>query len=78
MTLSEIEQFINDTTEPRSTGASADACRIVRRIFQHAGLVRVAQDDAKNNSGFIAHLCRTVTQEMMHMEREKEQAETAQ
>jgi hypothetical protein len=78
MKLTEIEQFINDTTEPRNTGASADACRIVRRIFQNAGLILVAADDAKNHSGFIAHLCRTVTREMMHMEREKEQAETAQ
>ena len=63
-TRGELDRFILATTEPRNTGASEAACRIVRMIFEHDGLLRVAVDDKENNAGFIAHLCRRVTQEL--------------
>jgi hypothetical protein len=70
MTRDELEQFIISTTEPHNAGASEPACRIVRMMFQHEGMARVAVADAENRTGFIAHLCRRVASELKTIQSE--------
>lgn len=70
-----ITEHIAVSTTPANTGASADACRIVAMLFEHDGFRRIAQDDADGNYGFIAHLCRRVTQELQQIELDKNLAE---
>ena len=70
-----ITDHIAVSTTPANTGASADACRIVAMLFEHDGFQRIARDDRDGHYGFIAHLCRRVTQELEQIELEKNMAE---